>query len=60
MTITPLPRRHTFDRARIRSRNADHRFKNDFDRDLAAMARVWRMLREGATRWFGEVGRQYR
>ncbi|HGY5545776.1 MAG: hypothetical protein AB8A35_08625 [Prochlorococcus sp.] len=35
------------------------RFNSDFERDLAAMGRVWRMLRQGTMRWFGEVGRQY-
>ena len=42
-----------------RSNQAPQRFKNDFDRDLAAMARVWLMIRHGAVRWIGEIGRQY-
>lgn len=42
-----------------RSRREPQRFKNDFDRDLAAMVRVWTMIRHGAVRWIGEIGRQY-
>ena len=42
-----------------RSSRAPKRFRNDFDRDLAAMARVWSMIRQGAVRWIGEIGRQY-
>ena len=42
-----------------RSNRAPKRFKNEFDRDLAAMARVWAMIRHGAVRWIGEIGRQY-
>jgi len=34
-------------------------FNNGLDRDIAAMKKVWKMLREGAVRWLGEVGRQY-
>ena len=42
-----------------RDNRAPQRFRNDFDRDLAAMARVWSMIRQGAVRWIGEIGRQY-
>ena len=35
------------------------KFKTVFDRDLAAMNQVWRMLKKGAMRAFGEIGRQY-
>ncbi|CAX32441.1 Conserved hypothetical protein [Prochlorococcus marinus str. MIT 9313] len=35
------------------------RFNSDFERDLAAMNRVWKMLRQGTIRWLGEIGRQY-
>ena len=38
---------------------SNSRFNNDFDRDLAAMKRVWQMIRQGAVRMVGEVGRQY-
>ena len=34
-------------------------FNNGLDRDIAAMKKVWKMLREGSVRWLGEVGRQY-
>ena len=34
-------------------------FNNGLDRDIAAMKKVWGMLREGTVRWLGEVGRQY-
>jgi len=34
-------------------------FNNELDRDIAAMKKVWEMLREGSVRWLGEVGRQY-
>ena len=34
-------------------------FNNGLDRDIAAMRKVWKMLREGSVRWLGEVGRQY-
>ncbi len=27
--------------------------------DIEAMLEVWLMLREGAIRWLGEIGRQY-
>ena len=32
---------------------------SELDRDFAAMKRVWQMLRYGAIRMIGEVGRQY-
>ncbi|OUX71199.1 MAG: hypothetical protein CBC50_08220 [Synechococcus sp. TMED90] len=35
------------------------RFQSELDRDFAAMKRVWQMLRHGAVRMLGEVGRQY-
>ena len=39
--------------------NGSTRFKSELDRDFAAMKRVWQMLRYGAVRMIGEVGRQY-
>jgi len=33
--------------------------RSKFDRDLAAMAQVWWMIRQGAVRMLGEIGRQY-
>ena len=32
---------------------------SDLDQDFAAMKRVWQMLRAGAVRMVGEIGRQY-
>ena len=34
-------------------------FKTLFNRDLSAMNQVWRMIKEGTIRAFGEIGRQY-
>ena len=48
---------HTDDRRSSSSRDA--RFQSELDRDFAAMKRVWQMLRYGAIRMIGEVGRQY-
>ncbi|QNG25964.1 hypothetical protein [Synechococcus sp. HK01-R] len=33
--------------------------RSELDRDLAAMAKVWWMIRQGAVRMLGEIGRQY-
>ncbi len=33
--------------------------KSPFEKDLLAMQEVWKMLKAGAIRWFGEVGRRY-
>ena len=52
-------------RAAERYRPANHqrlnreRFQSELDRDFAAMKRVWEMLKHGAVRMLGEVGRQY-
>ena len=32
---------------------------NTFEQDLVAMKQVWKILKTGTIRWFGEVGRQY-
>mgnify|MGYP004304978991 FL=1 len=32
---------------------------SELDQDVAAMKRVWQMLRAGAVRMVGEIGRQY-
>ena len=48
---------HADDRCSSSSRDA--RFQSELDRDFAAMKRVWQMLRYGAIRMIGEVGRQY-
>ena len=44
---------------RTRYRRDESRFDSDLDRDFAAMKRVWQMIRAGAVRMVGEVGRQY-
>ena len=33
--------------------------QSELDQDFAAMKRVWQMIRAGAVRMVGEVGRQY-
>ena len=48
---------HTDDRRSISHKDA--RFRSELDRDFAAMKRVWQMLRYGAIRMIGEIGRQY-
>ena len=35
------------------------KFKSTFHRDLFAMREVWKMLKSGAIRSLGEIGRQY-
>ena len=35
------------------------RGRSELDRDLEAMGKVWSMIRQGAVRMLGEVGRQY-
>ncbi len=48
---------------RIANRQVDIRkrveAKSPFEKDLLAMQEVWQMLKTGAIRWFGEVGRRY-
>jgi hypothetical protein len=39
--------------------NADTRWRRELDADLMAMGRVWQMIRLGAVRMLGEIGRQY-
>ena len=43
-------RNRRYDRSRVES---------ELDRDIAAMKRVWQMIRAGAVRMVGEIGRQY-
>ena len=45
--------------SRSRSGEGNTQFRSELDRDFAAMKRVWQMLRYGAVRMIGEVGRQY-
>ena len=35
------------------------RGRSELDQDLEAMGKVWSMIRQGAVRMLGEVGRQY-
>ena len=35
------------------------RVESELDRDFAAMKRVWQLIRAGAVRIVGEIGRQY-
>ena len=46
-------------RSRRTERRDSPRFQSELDRDFAAMKRVWQMIRAGAVRMLGEVGRQY-
>ena len=59
-----MTRRRYSDRAPLASRSTRHqpdnsRFPSELDRDIAAMKRVWQMVRAGAIRMVGEIGRQY-
>ena len=57
-----MPRRRYAHRPRLESQSArsrEPRFQSELDRDFAAMKRVWQMIRQGAVRMVGEVGRQY-
>ena len=45
--------------SRRRSGDGNTQFRSELDQDFAAMKRVWQMLRYGAVRMIGEVGRQY-
>ena len=57
-----MPRRLYTNRPQLDSRSTrsrEPRFKSELDRDFAAMRRVWQMIRRGAVRMVGEVGRQY-
>ena len=49
--------RHDVGRRRVHP--GDGQLRSELDRDFAAMKRVWQMLRYGAIRMIGEVGRQY-
>ena len=57
-----MPRRRYPNRARLASRRTgplEPAFQSELDRDFAAMKRVWKMIRQGAVRMVGEIGRQY-
>lgn len=40
-------------------RSGEAPWRRELDADLMAMNRVWQMLRLGAVRMLGEIGRQY-
>ena len=44
---------------RSRYPSDESRVPSELDRDSAAMKRVWQMVRAGAIRMVGEIGRQY-
>ena len=44
---------------RDQPRMDDTRWRRELDADLLAMGRVWQMIRLGAVRMLGEIGRQY-
>ena len=49
-----------YDRYDRYDRSFDHPTgPSELDQDFAAMKRVWQMLRAGAVRMVGEIGRQY-
>ena len=51
--------RQRHDDGRRRVHPGDGQLRSELDRDFAAMKRVWQMLRYGAIRMIGEIGRQY-
>lgn len=52
-------RRHSRPLLREHDRATEARWRRELDADLMAMGRVWQMLRNGAVRMLGEIGRQY-
>jgi len=57
---TRATRRQGIDRGDYRGPRAqDVRWRRELDSDLMAMGRVWQMIRLGAVRMLGEIGRQY-
>ena len=59
-----MTRRRYTDRAPLTNRSTrsypdKSRVPSELDRDIAAMKRVWQMVRAGAIRMVGEIGRQY-
>jgi hypothetical protein len=55
----PVYGRVDYDRPRTRSMQSTPDWRRELDADLAAMGKVWQMIRNGATRMLGEIGRQY-
>ncbi len=57
--VNRLYRSKSARRLKTRPSKQINNFNNGLDQDIAAMRKVWKMLREGLVRWLGEVGRQY-
>ena len=55
----PAYGRADYDRPRTRPMQSTPDWRRELDADLAAMGKVWQMIRNGATRMLGEIGRQY-
>ena len=55
----PVYGRADYDRPRTRPMQSTPHWRRELDADLAAMGKVWQMIRTGATRMLGEIGRQY-
>ena len=55
----PAYGRVDYDRPRARPMQSTPDWRRELDADLAAMGKVWQMIRNGATRMLGEIGRQY-
>lgn len=51
--------RREYGRRREQPRMGDSHWRRELDADLLAMGRVWKMIRLGAVRMLGEIGRQY-
>ena len=55
----PVYGRADYDMPRTRPMQSTPHWRRELDADLAAMGKVWQMIRNGATRMLGEIGRQY-
>ena len=49
----------SYGRPRYREMQPTPQWRRELDADFAAMGKVWQMIRSGATRMLGEIGRQY-
>ena len=55
----PVYGRADYNRPRYRPMQSTPDWRRELDADFAAMGKVWQMIRNGATRMLGEIGRQY-
>ena len=55
----PAYGRADYNRPRYRPMQSNPDWRRELDADFAAMGKVWQMIRNGATRMLGEIGRQY-